>query len=153
MHIGGEITEIGFVEDDSLSYYSTFPIGRHDFLREVQTDIKNYDYDLLYQKEIQLKQPDHQKRFDELKVLWANYVIESLTTYKKNVPSKLLIISDTKTKDFFVTLLTDKIKNDAAGFLTHHRIINFDISLLKDIISYKTPVYGNELDLQLEALI
>jgi hypothetical protein len=153
IYVGGEITEIGVIEDDSLSYFATLPIGKHDFLREVQGDIKTYDYDLLYQKEVQIKQKAHQARFEKLQKQWADSVTASFMAYKKDIPSKLLIISDSKTKDFFTNHLVSALKTSPDGFLSQHRIINFDMSLLGDIINYKTPTYTNELDLQLEALI
>lgn len=153
VYVGGEITEIGVIEDDSLSYYATFPIGKHDFLREVQGDIKTYDYDLLYQKEILIKDKSRKEKFEKLKKDWVDTVLSSLSSFKQDVPSKILIISDSKTQDFFATHMSATLKASPTGFLSQHRIINFDMSLLGDIITYKTPTHTNELDLQLEALI
>lgn len=153
VYVGGEITEIGVIEDDSLSFYATFPIGKHDFLREVQGEIKTYDYELLYQKEVLIKDKAHQDKFDLLKKEWTDMVLSSLGSYKLDVPSKIMIISDSKTKDFFTSHLATALKASPTGFLSQHRIINFDMSLLGDIIIYKTPTHANELDLQLEALI
>ncbi len=153
LYIGGEITEVGVIEDDSLSHFATFPIGKHDFLREIQTQTKTYDYNALYQKEIRIKSLSQQKSFDALKQKWSLLITQSLQLFNKNVPSKVLIITDSKTKDFFTDLLLASIKKDSQSILKNNRIINFDISLLKDIISYKTPLGENELDLTLEALI
>jgi len=153
LYIDSEISEIGVIEDDSLAYFATFPIGKHDFLREVQANIKTYDYDLLYQKEVQIKSKDQEARFNLLKKKWAFSVNESLGLYKKNIPSKILIITDTKSKNFFTDILLTSSKEDPQSILKNNRIINFDISLLKDIIVYKTPVGEDELDLKLEALI
>jgi hypothetical protein len=153
LYIGGEITEVGVIEDDALSHFATFPIGKHDFLREIQTKVKTYDYDVLYQKEIQLKSKKQQEQFDKLKQNWAESVVQSLQLFNKHVPSKLLIVTDTKSKDFFTDILLTAIKQNAESMLKNNRIINFDISLLKDIISYKTPFGDSELDLKLEALM
>lgn len=150
--VGGEITEVGIIEDDSLSFYATYPIGKHDFLRELQGQVNSYDYDLLYQKEIVLKQAGQQERLDLLKSQWIGTLSATLASYKPTVPSKLLLISDSKTKDFFGGLLSTHLK-EMQGASGQHRIINFDMSLLQDIITYKTPALANELDLQLEALI
>lgn len=153
LYIGGEITEVGVIEDDSLSFFATFPIGKHDFLREIQLNLRTYDYDVLYGKQVQLKSKKQQESFDQLKQKWASFILQSLESFNKNVPSKILIITDTKTKDFFTEILLTKIKENPEGILKNNRIINFDISLLKDIISYKTPFGESELDLKLEALI
>lgn len=153
VYIGGEITEIGVIEDDSLSFYATFPIGKHDFLRNIQTTVKSYDYDLLYHNQVQIKSKAKQEQFEKLKDQWGNLVLSTLLSFKQNVPSKLLIISDSKTKDFFVDTLMLKIKTAPQTSFGQYRIINFDISHLKDIIIYKTPTGADELDLQLEALI
>ena len=103
IYVGGEITEIGIIEDDSLTYFATFPIGKHDFLREIQGATKTLDYDLLYQKEIQIKSEAQQKRFDALKKQWSDTLIQTILSYKSDVPSKLLVIADSKSKDFFVS--------------------------------------------------
>jgi hypothetical protein len=153
LYIGGEITEVGIIEDDSLSHFATFPIGKHDFLREIQLNLKTYDYDVLYGKQIQIKSKKQQDSFDKLKQKWANFILQSLESFSKNVPSKILIITDTKTKDFFTEILLKEIQENPQSVLKNNRIINFDISLLKDIISYKTPFGESELDLKLEALI
>lgn len=153
IYVGGEITEIGVIEDDSLSFYATFPIGKHDFLRDIQSTVKTYDYDLLYHKEIQIKSKQKEEQFQKLKEHWGDLLISTLLSFKKDVPSKLLVISDSKTKDFFTDILTTKIKNTPQTSFGQYRIINFDISHLKDIITYKTPTNADELDLQLEALI
>jgi hypothetical protein len=151
--IGSEITEVGIIEDDALSNFSTFPIGIHDFLRSVQTNIKTYDYDLLYQKEVVIKNPEMQGTFDSLKQSWLNSFIQTLDFFKKQTPHKIVLITDSKTKDFFSIILTDSIKSNDQNTLKNYRIINFDISTLKDIITYKTPVGDNELQITLEALI
>ncbi len=153
IYIGEEITEVGVIEDDSLAHFATFPVGKHDFLREIQTHILTYDYDMLYQKEIQIKSQSQQENFRLLQQKWAGSVVGSLELFNKNVPSKILIIADTKTKEFFTNVLLTSIKENPQSILKNNRIINFDISLLKDIISYKTPLGENELDLKLEALI
>lgn len=153
LHIDNEITELGIIEDDSLVSFITFPIGVHDFLRNLQTTIKTYDYDLLYQKEILLKSSNQKDQFELLKKTWEASINESLKLFKKHIPNKILLITDSKTKDFFNELLSNSIKNSPENPLKNHRIINFDISLLKDIIAYKTPVGENELNLKLEALI
>jgi hypothetical protein len=153
LYVGGEITEVGIIEDDVLSFYATFPIGKHDFLREVQTNNMSYDYDLLYQKQIVIKSQEKQVQFEELKERWGQMVLSTLLSFKKDVPSKILIISDSKTKDFFTENLISQIKKTSSSSFGQYRIINFEISHLKDIILYKTPAYMNEPDLQLEALI
>lgn len=150
--VGGEITEIGVIEDDSLSFYGTFPFGKHDFLRELQGLVNTYDYDLLYQKEIQIKKKGRAERFEKLKADWASLVASTLLSYKQNVPSKILLISDTKTRDFFTNTLSSALKQRPDGFLNQHRIINFDMSALQDILINKTANHTDELDLQLEAL-
>lgn len=153
LYIGGEITELGVIEDDSLIYYATFPIGKHDFLRELQNQVKTYDYDMLYQKQIEYKSAKQQEQFDLLKEKWSLSVLQTLELLNRNIPTKILIISDTKTKAFFTEILLNTIKENPSTILKNNRIINFDISLLKDIISYKTPTGEDELDLKLEALI
>lgn len=152
-YVGGEITEVGVIEDDALSFYATFPIGKHDFLREIQLNSTGYDYDLLYQNEVQLKPKIKQTKFETLKDTWAHMLLQTLLSYKKDIPTKLLLISDSKTRDFFLEMLSAQLKNNPETTSLKYRIINFDISHLKDIISYNTPTYTNELDLQLEALI
>jgi hypothetical protein len=153
LNIGAEITELGIIEDDALSNFSTYPIGIHDFLRTVQTNIKTYDYDLLYQKEILLKSQDTQLQFDTLKQNWVNSFLQTLDFLKAETPHKIVLICDSKVKDFFTLILSNSIKQDSQINVKKYRIINFDISLLKDIITYKTPVGENELNLKLEALI
>ncbi len=153
LYVGGEITEVGVIEDDTLSFYSTFPIGKHDFLRQVQSTVQTYDYDLLYQKQVQIKSKTKQDEYESLKGQWSDLVLNTLLSFKKDVPSKILIISDSKTRDFFTDLLKNKIKDNPQTSFGQYRIINFDISHLKDIIQYKTPINTDELDLQLEALM
>ncbi len=153
LYVGGEITEVGVIEDDTLSYYATYPIGKHDFLRQIDNTVRTYDYDMLYKKEIHLKSDSQQKMFDTLKDQWSQMAFDSLRAFRKDFPSKMLIISDSKTENFFTDLIVAKLKGDAQVGATHYRIINFDISALKDIISYTLPTYAQELDLQLEALI
>jgi len=153
VYVGGEITEYGIIEDDALSYYGTFPIGKHDFLREVQGEVRSYDYDLLYQKEVQIKTKTKQDSFESLRQEWKEDLISGLFNAKHITPNKILLVSDTKTKDFFTKLINQQGVSDENIFTNQYRIINFDISYIKDIISYKTPVNTNELDLQLEALI
>ncbi len=150
--VGGEITEVGIIEDDSLSYYATFPVGKHDFLREIQGNIQSYDYDLLYQKEIKLKGKGQQERVDRLKSRWVEFVLAAYAGYSKSVPSKLLIVTDSKSRDFFADLLIRHLKTGPVVVHGQYRIINFDMSLFKDIITYNTPTLTNELDLHLEAL-
>jgi hypothetical protein len=151
--VGAEITEVGIIEDDALSNFSTFPIGIHDFLRTTQTNIKTYDYDLLYQKEISVKNPAFQTEFDMLKQSWLNSFIQTLSFFKQQIPHKIVLITDSKVKDFFSKIITNSIKSDSQNTLKNYRIIDFDISTLKDIIVYKTPVGNNELQITLEALI
>lgn len=153
LYVGGEITEVGIIKDDTLDYFTTFPLGIHDFLREIHPSIKTYDYDLLYQKEIQIKAEKSKKRFELLKKTWQEQLNKSLGSFEDTIPNKIVIITDQKTQAFFVDLLSDSTKSNQDGVLKNHRIINFDISLLKDIILYKTFIGENELDLKLEALV
>lgn len=152
LNIGGEITEMGIIKDDTLDYFTTFPIGIHDFLRGIQSNIKTYDYDILYQKEIQIKIEKNKEQFELLKKTWQGQVDNSLKIFGGNVPNKIIIITDQKAQAFFIDLLSESIKSNEESTLKNHRIINFDISLLKDIILYKTPIGEGELDLKLEAL-
>jgi hypothetical protein len=152
VYVGGEITEVGIIEDDSLSSFATFPIGKHDFIREIQGSGRTLDYDLLYQKELKMKSDSQQQRFEALKAQWADTLIQTVLSYKRDIPSKFLIIADSKSRDFFANLLTATLESGRHELMGQHRIINFDMSHLKDIIIYKTPTLTDELDLQLEAL-
>lgn len=151
--IGAEITEVGIIEDDALINFSTFPIGIHDFVRTIQTNVKSYDYDLLYQKQILVKSNTQKINLEQIKQNWVYTFVETLNSFKEHTPHKIVLITDTKVKDFFSTLLTDTIKSPEVTTLKNYRIINFDISPLKDIITYKTPIGEEELNLKLEALI
>lgn len=153
LHVGGEITEVGIIKDDSLDHFTTFPIGIHDFLRGFQSKIKTYDYDLLYQKEIQIKSEKTKKQFENIKKTWGEGVINAFNSFKNTPPNKILIITDQKTNLFFTKILLESIKTKNQDTLQNQRIITFDISLLKDIITHKTPLGENELELKLEALI
>jgi hypothetical protein len=153
INIGAEITEIGIIQDDALVQFATFPIGIHDFLRSIQTNIKSYDYELLYQKEITIKSLQDQIQLNTTTKLWAESLIQTLTYFNAHIPHKFLLISHPKTYDFFVKNISNTLQNSTQINLKNHRIINFDISLLKDIINYKTPTGEIELDLTLEALI
>lgn len=147
INVTGEITEIGIIEDDALVQFATFPIGIHDFVRVIQPKIKSYDYDLLYQKEIVIKSKVNSTQFATLKQNWITSLSQILTYSKKHIPNKVVLLGHFKTLEFFEVLLKD------VTVLENHRIITFDNSLLKDIITYKTPLGDNEVDLQLEALI
>lgn len=151
--VGGEITELTIIRDDSLVYTATFPVGKHDFLRDMQATIRSYDYDLLYQKQIRFKSKVQEKNFNATKEKWKNSLKNILTAYTKQIPSKILLSTDTKTKEFFVELLTSIKNDDDSLILKNNRIINFDITTLKDIITYKIPIHDQEEDLVLEALI
>jgi len=153
IYIGGEITELNIIKDDSLVYFATFPIGKHDFLRSLNTTIKTYDYELLNQKEIQIKSKKQEMLFEKTKLDWSQSICDLLHHFNQQVPSKLLILTDAKTRPFFINLITNSISQNPESILKNHRIINFDISMFKDIISYKTPVGDNEVDLIIEALI
>lgn len=151
--IGAEITEVGIIEDDALVSFSTFPVGVHDFLRVLQSNVKSYDYDLLYQKQILIKSDVQKKDFEQIKYDWTHSFTETLNSFKEHTPHKIILLTDNTVKNFFSTLITDSIKSETEINLKNHRIINFDISALKDIITYKTPIGEEELDLKLEALI
>ncbi len=151
--VGSEITEIGIIEDDALSNFSTFPIGIHDFLKTIGTSIKSYDYDLLYQKQVTIKDSATQAQFEALKQSWLTAFIQALQFFKTHTPHKIILVTDSKAYDFFATILLDSIKSNDSNTLKNYRIINFDISALKDIITYKTPIGENELQITLEALI
>jgi cell division ATPase FtsA len=153
VHIGSEITEVGIIEEDTLSYFATFPIGIHDFLRILQTTVKSYDYDLLQQSELQLKSEVQKESFESLASTWTSSVVQILENFNKNIPHKYVIISDSKVKNFFTIALSKYAQSNPQSILRTYRIIDFDISLLKDIITHKTPVGENEIDLKLEALI
>ncbi|MEY4440813.1 MAG: hypothetical protein RLY49_439 [Candidatus Parcubacteria bacterium] len=153
VHVSGEITEVGIIQDDALVQFATFPIGIHDFLRALQTNIKSYEYDLLYQKEVLIKSPQSQVQLDTVIQSWGNSVIQTLQYFGTHVPHKFLLLSNPKVASFFTEILSKTLQNNAQMNLKNHRIINFDISLLKDIITYKTPTGEIELDLTLEALI
>lgn len=153
IYVGGEITEVSIIKDDSLVYFATFPIGKHDFLRSIQDNIKTFDYDLLFQKQIKIKSEAQQKQFDEYKKKWAESMYNVFTNFDQQIPSKMLIMSDNHTKPFFTELLTNSIQKNVNSKFKNHRIINFDILSFKDIISYKTPSGEQEIDLILEALI
>lgn len=153
LNIGEEITEIGVIQDDTLSYFVTFPKGIHDFLRVIQTNIRSYDYDVLYQKEILLKSQEQISRISEVKDLWIAYLSQSVGLFSIHVPNKLVILTHKKVENFFIDILQSSIKEGKIKGLENHRIINFDISYLKDIIEFKTPLGENSIDLVLEALI
>ena len=153
IHVSGEITEVGIIEEDALVQYATFPIGIHDFLRAFNTNIPTYDDDMLYQKEISIKSKDSEALFEQTKQNWVQSLVQILTHSREHAPSKILLFGHTKTLDFFNELLGQISKDRTNLVLNNYRIIHFDISLLKDIITYKTPLGEKELDLQLEALI
>lgn len=153
LHIGAEITEVGILQEDALSYFATFPTGTHDFLRILETTTKSYDYDSLQQKQVQLKSDTQKETFQNLSTMWVSSVIQILENFNKNIPHKFILVSDSKTKDFFTGILANYAQNNPESMFKKHRIIDFDISLLKDIITHKTPVGENEIDLKLEALI
>jgi hypothetical protein len=153
IYIGGEITELSIIKDDSLVYFATFPIGKHDFLRSLNTTIKTYDYDLLSQQQIQIKSKKQEMLFEKIKTDWSQSICDLLHHFNQHLPSKLLILTDAKTRPFFINLITNSINQNTESLLKNHRIINFDISMFKDIISYKTPIGDNEVDLIIEALI
>lgn len=153
IHVDNEITEIGIIENDSLSFFITFPIGIHDFLKSINSIVKTYDYNLLYQKEILIKSPIQKEQFELVKSNWEKSIIESFNIFKGNIPKKILLKTNSKTKDFFETILNQSIKKEQNTVVSNHRIIDFDISLLKDIITYKTPTGEIELDSKLQVLI
>lgn len=151
-HVGEEITEIGVIQDDTLSFFATYPIGIHDFLRVIQANIKTYDYDLLYQKEVILKSEIQNQKINQIKEDWIANAAQSLEVFS-HVPNKVIFLTNRKTEAFFIDLLQNTIKQGKTKVFENHRIISFDISNLKDIIEYKTPLGENSIDLVLEALI
>lgn len=153
IYVGGEITELSIIKEDSLVYFATFPIGKHDFLRSIQDTVQTYDYSLLDQKQIQIKSKKQENQLQKIKKDWAQSICDLMQNLNQNIPSKVLIVSDSKTLPFFTKLFTDSIAENPNSILKNHRIINFDISTFKDIISYKTPGGDNEMDLIIEALI
>lgn len=152
LYVGGEITELNIVKEDSLVYFATFPIGKHDFLRSIEKNIKTYDYTILNQKEIKIKSKKQEIEFEGTKKKWSDSLCALLKDFNEHIPSKILIISDIKTRAFFGDLLGETILQDKDSVLKKYRIINFDISVFKDIISSSTPTGENEVDLILESL-
>lgn len=152
LYIGGEITEISIIKDDTLIFFATFPIGKHDFLRILKSRVKTYDYDLFNQNQIKIKSKVVEKTFEDAKKQWAHTVCTLLQNFQKQIPSKLLVISDTKSKQFFIDTINQSIQENQDSILKNHRIINFDISNFKDIISYNIS-NTEEIDLILEALM
>lgn len=151
--IGSEITEVGIIEDDALVNFSTFPIGVHDFLRMIQANVRTYDYDLLYQKQLLFKLDSQRNAFEKIKKDWVYSFIQALNSSKEHTPHKIVLLADHKLKEFFSTLLSETAKTENENF-KNYRIINFDKSILKDIITYKTTISEEEeLSLKLEALI
>ncbi len=150
--IGSEITEVGIIQEDVLVQFSTFPVGVHDFMRVLQSNISSNEYKTLGQKEVLIKSANQQTEFDLIGQKWEQYLVQTLQCFKGHAPHKFILISHPDATGFFTELFGKILKNNAHFKDKNNRIINFDISLLKDIIEYKTPV-GEDIDVILEALI
>jgi hypothetical protein len=150
--IGEEITDISIVKEDALVYYATFPIGKHDFLRIFDPVVQTYDYEIFQQKQFKFKSSTQEDEFKDIQNKWIQALSTVIRNFDAQVPTKLLVITDTKSYPFFVKLLADSHKNNQEIIFKNYRIINFDISVFKDIISYTTSS-TQEVDLFLEALI
>ena len=148
-----EITEVGVIQNDSLAFIATFPIGIHDFLRSIQKNIQTYDYEILNQKQILLKSSQQIEEFNTLKKNWFISLHDTLSLFNTQLPHKMLLIGPPQVKDFFMSILSQFNTQETNTVLKNCRIIDFDISVLKDIIVYKTPIKNTDLDLILEALI
>jgi len=109
-NIGGEITELGVVENDILTFSSTVPVGTHLFSRELDTFIAekgNLDsLSFLSNKSTDEKLDKVRlKKIEKIKKIWSEEVISNLKDENKSLPKKVFIISNSDTIEFFNMLL------------------------------------------------
>jgi hypothetical protein len=112
LNIGGEVTEIGIVENDVLVSTSTVPVGAHIFSRELDTFIGEKG-DLSTLRFLSDKATDEKldkikkDKIEKIKQVWASKILESMQEHGKHLPRKMFVIANSDSVDFFKMIMKD----------------------------------------------
>jgi hypothetical protein len=110
LNIGGEVTEIGIIENDILIHFATIPMGSHLFSRELDTFITERG-NLSTLKFLGDKATDEKldkiklAKIEETKNVWKDEIFQALEEEKGELPEKVFVISNSDSIDFFRMLL------------------------------------------------
>lgn len=138
INIGGEITEIGVIEDDILVDFMTIPIGIHFFQRELETfltDKKILDTIkfLSNNKTDENLNPKNNEMLSTTVKNWVNEVFEIFLNQKKEFPKKVFVFTNSTADEFFKMI-----------FKNNETLKNFEFShVIYDTFSSRMNIPSN----------
>lgn len=111
-NIGGEITEIGIVENDILEAFYTVPIGSHEFSRQLDTfigekgDLSTLSFlgDNATDKNLDQIKKD---KMNKLKEEWSSEIIKTIKEEGKELPHKVFLVSNSDSIKFFNEIIKE----------------------------------------------
>lgn len=112
--VGGEITDIGIVEQNRLVHIISIPIGYHMFIRQLSNDL-NLDEPQArsaietINKNVSVGNEKTQKIISETGTKWANAVTKSISNITHTLPRNVFINSDFETGNFFSNIIKNML--------------------------------------------
>lgn len=114
MDIGGEITDIGIIEHNSLVHSISIPLGRNYVLREVAeetkmkiSEVSNTLENLFTDEFMNPKAKKVRNALEKVKTTWVNKIKESLEGAKVEIPKNIFLNSDSDIRDVFKSFMED----------------------------------------------
>lgn len=122
LNIGGEITEVGIVDNDIFVDHATFPMGKHSFSRKLNMFLDhkenidvvsfigdaNSDYKLNSEKNSAL---------EKLKKEWISKIQKTLNSFNGDYPKKVFILTEEGSISFFRKILEESELKDSLQFI------------------------------------
>jgi len=150
MSIGGEVTEVGLIEDDILKKYTTFPIGSHMFSRELNTFISekgNLDTLQFLSERATDETLDEvkNKKLNSVREKWENELGISFKEMGEEIPKKIFVFSNSNSVTFFSKILSE------SNLLKEKKIAFYPVT--KNFFEGKVENSGNTISKNVEYLL
>lgn len=144
INIGGEITELGIVESDILTFASSVPVGSHLFSRNLDTFIneKGNLSTLSFLSEKATDQKLDKRKNDKIKEIsnfWFKEIIDSLKEKSQELPKKIFLISNSDSIDFFQMI--SKEYKDFDIIILNNSSLEDKVESNKSVVEYLLSTY------------
>lgn len=136
--VGGEVTEVGIVENDILESYYTIPIGSHKFSRELDTFITesgNLNTLRFLGDEVTDEKLDKIKkdRINQIKNEWASEIMNTIKEDGKELPHKVFLISNSDSLKFFNIIVKEcEICSDLNFYSINKEVFQDKVEILEN---------------------
>lgn len=129
IEIGGEVTDVGIVEQNTLTHSITVPVGYHEFVRALQNDMKMDETQARSTIETLTSRDEEKNKktyevLDKVAKTWSDTLISAMEEVVFPLPQNIFVISESENQTYFNRMIKRVFLGHETSEKLHFNVIS-----------------------------